>query len=317
MASVTFSHAAQGPPGAVAYACSRLGMRVFPLRRDIGTPVFTGWPERATTDRDQIVHWWTGEYAGCGVGVATGPESGIWVLDIDMKHGVNGFASLRELCARHECGTEPFARTMVATTPSGGAHVYFRWDEAADAEGGIRNDSSGKLGAGLDVRGIHGYVRAPEVNGYRIVERDGRKATTVLASPPWLAALCKQRRSHAADPMTNADVRARMSGSGRRWARFEAAEAVRRLERAPAGTRNGNLNKAAFRLGTLYALTGEPREETALAWCLGAMRTAGANDDEAAQLRTFDSGWQAGIAKAAEGTTKAADQASVCETRED
>lgn len=311
MATVTFSQAAPATPGAAAYACSRLGFRVFPLRTDTGTPVFAAWPDRATTDADQIKEWWSGNYAQCGVGIATGPESGVWVLDIDVKHGYNGFASLRELCARHSCGTAPFERTMCVRTASGGAHVYFRWDEASGAEGGVRNDSSGKLGEGLDVRGIRGYVRAPEVGAYRIVERDGVKITTLTSAPEWLIPLCKKRRSTSADEPTNADIRYRMSAQGQKWGRFQALEAVRRLGRSPSGTRNGNLNKTAYQLGMLSVSLGEPTREDALRQCLAALADAGANDSIDAQLRTFASGWEAGQAA---GTAKVVDHRTDPET---
>ncbi len=305
MASVTFSQAVPVSPGTAAYACSRFGWRVFPLRADTGTPSFAEWPERATTDVDQIQAWWTGEYANCGVGIATGPESGLWVLDIDVKHGYNGFASLRELCARHSCGTEPFERTMCVRTASGGAHVYFAWDEASDTEGGIRNDSSGKLGEGLDVRGIRGYVRAPEVGAYRIVERDGVKITHVTSAPEWLIPLCKKRRSVSADEPTNADIRYRMSAQGQKWGRFQTAESVRRLRRSPAGTRNDNLNRTAYQLGMLSVSLGEPTRENALNMCLSTLAEAGANDTLEAQMRTFTSGWEAGRAKASDTETAA------------
>lgn len=307
MASVTFSGAAPAPPGAVAYACSRLGFRVFPLRRDTGTPAFTSWPERATADTAQIREWWTGEYAPNGVGIATGPESGIWVLDIDVKDG-DGFGSLRAMCARHHCGTEPFTRTMVVRTPSGGAHVYFRWDEAAGTEGGIRN-SAKQLAPGLDVRGIRGYVRAPGIGAYAIVERGGAKRTAIGAAPEWLAPLCKKRRGASAEALTNADVRARMSGNGAKWAQFEAAESVRKLRRAPGGTRNDMLNRTAYQLGRLASLHGEPSEATARTWCFAALDAAGANDTQAQRERTFTSGWEAG--RAAGETTKVADHGAV------
>lgn len=313
MASVTLSDAAPAPPGAAAFACSRLGFRVFPLRRDTGTPVFTEWPERATTDPDQIKAWWTGEYAGNGVGVATGPESGIWVLDIDVKHGYNGFASLRELCARYGCGTEPFERTMCVRTASGGAHVYFRWDEASGTEGGVRNDSSGKLGEGLDVRGIRGYVRAPGVGAYAIVERGGVKSVRITAAPEWLVPLCKKRRSAPSETATNADVRAKTGAAGVKWRRFEAAQQVRKLEKSAPGTRNDMLNRTAFNLGRLAGLYGEPSEDAARAWCFGALDSAGANDSPQQRERTFSSGWNAGLAKARE-TTKVVDHRAVPET---
>lgn len=309
MATVTFSQAAPATPGAAAYACSRFGWRVFPLRTDTGTPVFTQWPERATTDIEQIQEWWTGEYARNGVGIATGPESGIWVLDIDVKDA-DGFATLRDLTRKHGGTVDVFTRTMTVRTPSGGAHVYFRWDEASAAEGGIRN-SAKSLAPGLDVRGIRGYVRAPEVGAYRIVERDGVKITTLVSAPEWLIPLCKKRRSTSADPMTNADVRARTGEQGRNWGRFQTAEAVRRLRRSPSGTRNDNLNRTAYRLGMLSVSLGEPTREDALRQCLAALADAGANDSIDAQTRTFTSGWEAG--RAAE-TAKAVDHRADPET---
>lgn len=309
MASVTFSQAASVSPGAAAYACSRFGWRVFPLRTDTGTPAFAEWPDRATCDRAQIQEWWTGEYARNGVGIATGPESGLWVLDIDVKDA-DGFKSLRDLAATHHSGTEPFTSTMVVRTPSGGAHVYFRWDEASASEGGIRN-SAKALAPGLDVRGIRGYVRAPEVGAYRIVERGGVKFTTLTSAPEWLVPLCKKRRNATSEDMTNADVCARMSEQGRNWGRFQAAEAVRRLGRSPSGTRNDNLNRTAYRLGMLSVSLGEPTRENALKQCLAALSDAGANDSIDAQHRTFTSGWEAGQAA---GTAKAVDHRSDPET---
>jgi hypothetical protein len=306
---VTFSRFASASPGAAAYACSRLGFRVFPLRADTGTPAQLDWPGRATIDEEQIREWWTGDYAVCGVGIATGPESGIWVLDIDVKDA-DGFASLRALAEQHGDTSASFTNTLCVRTPSGGAHVYFRWDEASGTEGGVRN-SSKQLAPGLDVRGIRGYVRAPEVGAYRIVERAGKRLLRVVSAPEWLIPLCKKRRASAHEPATNADARARIAGRGAKWAQYEAAMSVRKLARSASGTRNDMLNRTAFRLGTLSVLYGEPSEDAARAWCFEAMRSAGANDTAEQQMRTFTSGWEAG--RAAE-TMKVADHAPVRET---
>jgi hypothetical protein len=182
---------------------------------------------------------------------------------------------------------------MTVRTPSGGAHVYFKWDESSASEGGIRN-SAKALAPGLDVRGIRGYVRAPGVGAYAIVEREGVKMTRVMSAPEWLVPLCKKRRSTSADEPTNADIRYRMGAQGQKWGRFQAAEAVRRLGRSPSGTRNDNLNKTAYQLGMLSVSLGEPSREDALRQCLAALADAGANDSIDAQMRTFTSGWEAG-----------------------
>lgn len=295
MAVTTLNTSGIGSAGAVAYACSRLGFKVFPLRSGLGTPAFAGWPKLASSDEETIRRWWTGDYAGYSVGVLTGAASGIWVLDIDVKDA-DGFASLRELCAQHHCGTRPFEQTMVVRTPSGGAHVYFHWDSAADTDGGVVN-SVGRLGAGLDVRGTNGYVRAPGTAGYEIVARGGVRHCGRGPAPKWLTALCKKRRYARSERPTNADVRARLSGSGA-WARFQAAETVRKLRGAEPGTRNAALNKAAYVMGRMSAagVPGALDEGSARAACLEAMRQAGARDGLDAQERTFRSGWEAGLA---------------------
>lgn len=283
MTTVKFRDTAAGGqapnPGAAAYACARLGFRVFPLIPGAATPAIKAWPDYATADVDQIREWWTWEYPGYGVGIATGPESGVWVLDIDVKGGVDGFASLLDLrLARREYDITPFTRTMVVTTPSGGAHIYFRWSD------GVVN-SAKRLGPGLDVRAERGYVRAPGWGGYDVVPRgpEGDRVTRVAVAPAWLVELAKKRqRNYADDP-------ARPATS---WARFTTSRTLEVLRRCPAGTRNESLNKAAYKLGRAGSLSeGEAWEA-----CRAVMVGIGAQDAEDAQRRTFESGWNAGVA---------------------
>jgi hypothetical protein len=63
-----------------------------------------------------------------------------------------------------------------------------------------------------------------------------------------------------------------------------------RLGNAAPGTRNNELNVAAFRLGKLGIMSAQD------AWSelKTVMFSIGANDDVAAQRRTFESGWEAG-----------------------
>jgi putative DNA primase/helicase len=69
-----------------------------------------------------------------------------------VKNGAQGMESWRDL--RQAYGAE-IEETLISETPTGGMHVWY-----------IRNgyaigNSAGKLGPGLDVRGIGGYVVAP------------------------------------------------------------------------------------------------------------------------------------------------------------
>jgi len=284
--TVSFSDTAAGgqapSAGAVAYACVQLGFRVFPLMPGSKRPAIKDWKRLATSEIDQVRTWWAGgEFTGCPVGIATGPGSGIFVVDIDRKGGVDGFASLRDLAAQHGSTLADFTGTMTVATPSGGAHLYFRWNETVLRQKGVHN-SSGLLGPGIDVRGIGGLVKAPGCGGYQVVPRGGVRSTVIVPAPDWLVELTrKPEREMRDEPQFE-------PGSA---AAEQAAERVLdRLGNAAPGTRNNELNVAAFRLGKLGTMSAEK------AWSQlrTVMFSIGANDDEGAQRRTFESGWEAG-----------------------
>lgn len=278
MTTVRFSDTVAGGQapntGAAAYACSRLGFRVFPLVPGTGLPALKGWPDHATTNLDVLREWWTGQYVGYGVGIATGPESGVWVMDIDRKKGVDGFDTWSKLVIRHG----RIARTLMVMTPSGGAHVYFRWAEGVANSTGARN----RLGPGLDVRADHGYVRGPGWGGYDVIPHEGVRRTAISAAPDWLVALAQKRtRNYADDPVT----------PGTSWARFSASRTLETLGSTPEGGRNDALNKAAYKLGR----SGLMEEGDAWAACQRVLIGMNAGDDMPAWRRTFESGWNAGV----------------------
>ena len=109
--------------------------------------------KNASLDGNQICEWF-GNGEVLNLGIATGPESGLVVLDVDERHGGN--ESLQAL------GELP--RTATVQT-GGGRHYYFKHPKGLD----IRN-STGKLGEGLDIRAAGGYAVAPpsmHVSGVR------------------------------------------------------------------------------------------------------------------------------------------------------
>ena len=106
----------------------------------------------ATTDREQIVQWWT-RWPGANVAIRTGVVSGLLVLDLDAKHGdPDAMIAAVEVLAGADC-----PQTTVSLTGGGGRHLLF----ALDPDGGTAANSSGRLGAGIDVRGENGYIVAP------------------------------------------------------------------------------------------------------------------------------------------------------------
>jgi hypothetical protein len=140
----------------------------------------------ATTDPSQIKVWWQ-QWPDANVGIATGPESGLVVLDIDVDvdKGIDGEASLREL----EAGHGDLPSTIKAETGRGGWHILFQYPQDRPVK-----NSAGKVGAGIDVRGDGGYIVAPpsmHPNGNRYKWSTGHSPNDVDLAPvpEWLLAL--------------------------------------------------------------------------------------------------------------------------------
>lgn len=149
------SYAAKGLP---VFPAAKINRAKKPLvkwgKGTDGHPDLT--QRRATTDADTIRAWWA-RWPLAMIGMPTGERSGIVVLDIDRKNGVDGLANLRA------AGMDPFAMSpVIAKTPSGGLHVFMRYS------GPLKN-SAGILAAGVDVRGDGGYIvllpSLPDVSG--------------------------------------------------------------------------------------------------------------------------------------------------------
>ncbi len=131
---------------ALEYAA--LGWHVLPLRPGSKLPATAHGLHDATIDPTVIRAWWA-HWGRANVGIRTGRCSGLFVLDIDARHG--GYASLADLEVKYES----LPPSLTVKTPSGGEHRSFAWP------GGDVRNSAGALGPGLDIRGEGGYVVAP------------------------------------------------------------------------------------------------------------------------------------------------------------
>src|SRR5262249_21913431 len=100
----------------------------------------------ASNHRDTIATWWR-SMPHANVGIRTGVESALVVLDVD---GAPGRQALGDLVADH-----PLCEASWARTGGGGWHAYFAHPGSAVPS------SAGRLGVRLDVRGEGGYVVAP------------------------------------------------------------------------------------------------------------------------------------------------------------
>jgi hypothetical protein len=108
-------------PTALDYA--NRGWRIVPIRPGEKRPALTNWQNIASNDPDLITEWFTGPYADHGIGIATGPETGIFVLDVDItdtKAGDETLADLEEQYGRLPetlmSITDPEAGTSSTTT---------------------------------------------------------------------------------------------------------------------------------------------------------------------------------------------------------
>ena len=134
---------------AALFYARKLGWRVLPVERDGKAPILRKWPENASKDPGQIQEWF-GEHSktwSANIGIACGRESGIAVVDVDVKpldgaDGATGLDNLTELVAIHgKTGV-----TLRGHTPSGGRHLIFRWASLPFGS------SAGTICAGVDLR---------------------------------------------------------------------------------------------------------------------------------------------------------------------
>lgn len=261
---------------ALAYA--ERGTPTFPCEGNGKRPLTPRGFLDASTDPEQIDRWFR-HTPGANLALPTGARSGLLVVDLDTKHGVDGRATLAAVEAR--LGVLP--PTLVSETPSGGEHRWFTMPMAT-----IRN-SAGRLAGedapGLDVRAEGGYVLvAPSViDGRTYTWRERRPVAEMPEA--WIVALTPATRPTVTAPAwTPADTREQ--DSARRWCVAALQREARELSSAPRGTRNDRLWRAAAALGGLLHLGGIDGSDvrTALTWACSSW----GDRDERKDAETLD-----------------------------
>jgi hypothetical protein len=166
-----------------ALGLARRGLHVFPCRPRGKEPLTEHGCKDASVDPDLIEHWWHIE-PEANIGIATGPASHIFVLDIDTE-GAEG--ELKKL--EDEFGELP---STIESITARGRHLFFEWPDKP-----VPN-SAGRVGPGLDIRGANGYVLAPPS-----IHPSGRayawsvdSAGQLAGAPQWL--LTKANGGHGA-----------------------------------------------------------------------------------------------------------------------
>lgn len=118
---------------------SRSGWPVFPCYEN-GHPAIKAWQKHATTDEEIIRSWWR-DFPDSRVAAVPG-LAGCFVIDVDVKNGKDGEASLARLEVEHGFEAWEFPQQE---TPSGGRHIFL--------QGRCPTSVQRELGAGLDTRG--------------------------------------------------------------------------------------------------------------------------------------------------------------------
>ncbi len=165
---------------ALAYA--KCGWAIFPLTPGMKIPLAgsNGFKD-ASTDPETINRWWS-EHPTANIGLATGKPSAVWVIDVDMKKGKDGKASLKAFAASHP-GVPPMTKRV--RTPSGGVHLYVAYDDTDPVR------SRADILVGVDIRGDGGYVVLPpsKTDAGEYTWAPGADSTPVAVATSWYAAL--------------------------------------------------------------------------------------------------------------------------------
>ena len=316
--------------GAAALAYAERGWRVFPLhgivngvctcgRTNCGSagkhPLVRRGLYEATMDTRVIKEWWR-RWRSANIGLATGADSGIVVIDIDLPAALASLGKLIDLGV---------PRTLTGLTGGGGLHLVCLSEDAelgnsAGRLPGVDNDLPG-----IDLRANGGYIVAPPSvhasgQGYTWLDlgspeevqdpdhgresdedRDGphkdlhpsRHAftipgTPIAPAPPWLKQ--PERTYVALDDVAGATF----EGDGSPYGLAVLRDELDWLRAAQVGTRNHELNRAAFVLAQLVA-GGELLESAARASLLSVALGIGLDEPESRQ--TIDSAFAAGLQK--------------------
>lgn len=273
------------------------GWYVFPAppgeKKSYLSAEFSGGRNWGATNRPDEVRGIFERYPEANVGIMTGMDSGVFVVEADTPegHAIDGIAALAALEATH--GALP--PTLQAQSPSGSIHYYF------NHPGFPVKNSASKIAPGVDVRGDGGMVIAPPSVKPGVGSYTWRNALPVADAPAWLLVMVKGvERSASTQPAREAPVGQRpVEGSAAARALRSACEAVVVAEK---GTRNHILNTSAFLIGR-YVAAGEIARDVAFADLLNACDECGLLADEEEQCKkTINSGLGGGAKDPAKTT---------------
>ncbi|MGH3821002.1 MAG: bifunctional DNA primase/polymerase [Pseudonocardiaceae bacterium] len=166
------------------------GWHVFPITPGAKKPpVIDRWESRASTDPEQITHWW--QHTAYSIGIATGPSK-LVVVDLDTPKpgepvpsrwatlGIgSGTGVLRALARQHATTITP---TFTASTPSGGWHLYYTAPPGTQ----LRN-THGMIGWKIICRRSWCLLLRRVCRGEGREVRLARRASSLVAEGGWIS----------------------------------------------------------------------------------------------------------------------------------
>lgn len=155
---------------------AKMDFEVFPLHPGGKMPRTPHGFKDASTNPEQIDLWWQ-RWPEANYGIATGGAKRLLVIDIDVKNGAPGMATLAVLEEK-----QGLIDALRVQTPSGGLHLF-----TTVPEGIALFSSSANRDLGVDIRCEGGYVVGPgsviDDKTYEIIEGD---FGAIPEAAPWL-----------------------------------------------------------------------------------------------------------------------------------
>jgi hypothetical protein len=166
-----------------ARSYAELGWRVFPVEHGGKKPLYRGWQREATTDPEQIDHWWHEGWSDDtpNIGVICGEIFDAW--DIEKEH-LTAFG-VHALQYQHDVLLTPIARTggggtHILTQPSGVDATRFLYLNGIHI-GELKSTGGFIVVCPSITQDQYTWVRAPE-------------KMTLAPAPPYLLALLERPR---------------------------------------------------------------------------------------------------------------------------
>ena len=224
--------------------------RIFPCYYD---PVSGKKPPRikdgfkqATDDIKQIEVWkelWL--RPDTLIGMITGEANQLNIMDLDPKNNPDLYALIPDWQS---------LTPKIIKTPSGGYHLYFRYDPNCPIKSTTGSSKTG-IGHGIDTRGEGGYVIIPPsmINGIGYVNFGEKKNFAPHDLPTWPEKYLVEsiRLAAKTKPSTRGATKVSQSSKERdsEWALRYLQKACDEIKNAESGSRNSTLNAVAHSVG--------------------------------------------------------------------